>query len=149
MFFKVLFPAALLLLAGAGLGLLLWPSVLLKRSRNPWQPDTPENRVQMRGVGLIFCLFLTLVVSSFGSSPVIAGFRQNILLALWVSFFSVPIFLWVLWRVSPLRRVGRMMLTGELAEQRWELWMSLAFSGLLLSIVLSAFLLALKGFYPR
>jgi hypothetical protein len=149
MFFAIVVPIALLVLAGAGIALLLWPSAWLRRSRNPWQPDTPENRVQMRGVGLVVCLFLTLVVSGFGSGPVVEGFHRNILLALWMSFLGVPIFFWALWRVSPLRRVGRMILTGELAEQRWELWMSLVFSGLLLSIVLTAFFLAFKGFYPR
>lgn len=133
---------------GFGLGALLWPAKLLQRSRNPWFPDTAENRVQTRGFGVIVCLFLVLVVSGSGS-PVIEGFHRNILLALWASFLIVPIFLWILWQFTPLRFVARRLLTSEIAEEKWELWMSLAFSGLLLSIVLTAFILACKGYYPR
>jgi hypothetical protein len=145
----ILLPVALLFLGGIGLVLLLWPSRWLRRQRNPWQPDTPENRLYMRSMGQIVCLFLLLIASGFGSGATAEGFHRNILVALWISFLFVPVFVWILCRTSPLRRVARRLLTGELDEEKWELRMSLAFSGLLTSMIVTAFILALNGYYPR
>jgi Mn2+/Fe2+ NRAMP family transporter len=147
--FFVGFLAAFLLFAALGVGMLLWPSAMLRYFKNPWQPDTPEKRVQLRGVGLIFCLFIVMVFSSAGSSAVLRGFHNNILVALGSAFLIVPIFLWILWQFSPLQQVMRRHLIGEPEDKRWELWMSLAFSGLLSSIVLIAFLLARSGYFPK
>jgi Mn2+/Fe2+ NRAMP family transporter len=144
----ILLPIALLFLGGIGLVLLLWPSRWLRRQRNPWQPDTPENRLYTRSLGQMVCLFLLLIVSGFGSGATAEGFHRNILVALWISFLFVPVLVWILWRTSPLRRVARRLLTGELDEEKWELRMSLAFSGLLTSMIITAFLLALNGYYP-
>ena len=102
----------------------------------------------MRGVGVIFCLFLLMATS--GSIGNLEAFHRNLLVALWVSLLVVPIFLWILWQCTPLRQVIRRHLAGDQGEDaRWELWMSLAFSGLLSGIVLIAFFLASKGHYPR
>jgi|GEM_PF-5003224 len=148
--FQPVFLIVLLLFAGFGLGLLLWPSRFLQHFRNPWQPDTPENRVHIRSLGLVFCLFVLTIISSAGSTPVFEGFHRNILLALYLSFVGVPIFLWFLWQFSPLRQVARRKLTGERIEDpRWELLMSLAFSGLLSGIISVALLAAYKGHYPK
>jgi len=149
MYFAIVAPIALLLFAAVGVALLLWPSWWLRRRRNPWQPDTPENRLHMRSVGLIVCLFLLLIVSGFGSGATAEGFHRNILVALWISFLVVPVFVSILWRTPPLRRVARRLRTGDLDEQKWELWMSLGFSGLLTSMIITAFILALNGHYPR
>jgi len=146
----VLFSIVLLVFAGVGLGLLLWPFLLLRHIQNPWQPDTPENRVQMRGIGLVFCLFLLMILSGSGSTAVLEGFHRNIVIALWASFLIVPIFLWLLWQFSPLQKVIRRHLTGERTKDPlWELSMGLAFSGLLSVMIFIAFLAALKGYYPR
>src|SRR2546429_3762296 len=56
-----------LFFAGLALILLVWPSLFLRRIRNPLLPDTPWNRVQTRGIGLILCLFVLLVLS--GGAP--------------------------------------------------------------------------------
>jgi hypothetical protein len=142
-------PIPLFFLAVIGLVLLLWPSRWLRRQRNPWQPDTPENRLYTRSAGQMVCLFMPLIVSVlFGSGATAEGFHRNILVALWISCPIVPVFVWILWRTPPLRRVARRLLTGELDEEKWELWMSLAFSGLLTSMIMTAFILALNGYYP-
>jgi cation transport ATPase len=148
MFFAIVAPIVLLVFAGVGVTLLLWPSAWLRRSRNPWQPYTPENRLHMRSLGQMVCLFMLLIVSGlFGSGATAEGFHRNVLVALWTSFLFVPVFVWILWRTS-LRGVARRLLTGELDEEKWELWMSLAFSGLLTSMIMTAFILALNGYYP-
>jgi Mn2+/Fe2+ NRAMP family transporter len=147
--FVVGFLAAMLLFAAIGVGSLLWPSAMLPFFNSPLQPDTPQNRVQMRGLGIFFFLFVAMVFSSAGPTPALQGFHNNLLVALYASFLLVPIFLWILWQFSPLQQVMRRHLIGEPEDKRWELWMSLAFSVLLSSIVLIAFLLARNGYYPR
>lgn len=139
-------PIILLVFAGIGLTLLLWPSNFLLHIRNPWQPDTPENRVYVRGIGLVLCLFL--IMAATGSVNRLEGLHRNMLVALWASFLFLPIFFWVLWQFSPLRQMNRRHLAGD-SDTGWELWMSLAFSGLLSAIVLIAFFLARKGYYPK
>src|SRR5437899_10087543 len=90
-----------LFFAGLALILLVWPSLFLRRIRNPLLPDTPWNRVQTRGIGLILCLFVLLVLSGGApGSELHEGFHRNILVALWVSVFTVPILLWILWQFS-------------------------------------------------
>jgi len=137
-------PAIVLLLsAGMSAVLLLWPSEFLRHIQNPWQPDTPVNRVHIRALGVYVCLFLLLIIS--GSMKNLEGFHRNILLALWASPVILPIFLWILWRYSPLQHVNRRYLAGETEEPRWELRMNVAFCSLLSMIVVAAFLLAMKG----
>jgi hypothetical protein len=102
----------------------------------------------MRGIGVIFCLFLLEAAS--GGTENLEGFHRNLLIALWASLLVVPIFLWILWQCTPLPQVIRRHLAGDQdGEARWELWMSLTFSVLLSGIVLIAFILASKGYYPR
>src|ERR1700746_1065318 len=52
--FPIILAIVLLGLLGVSLILLLRPSMFLRHIKNPLQPDTPRNRVQMRGVGLFF-----------------------------------------------------------------------------------------------
>jgi len=55
--FAIILAIFLISFFGVSLILLLRPSMFLRHFKNPLQPDTPENRVQMRGVGL-FSAFL-------------------------------------------------------------------------------------------
>jgi hypothetical protein len=147
--FFVGFIAGFLLFGALGVGLLLWPSAMLRFFQNPCEPDTPKNRVQMRGLGIFFCLFVILVFSSAGPTPALQGFHRNVLVALYVSFLVVPVFLWILWQFSPLQLIMREHLIGDPENKSWELWMSLAFSSLLTGIVLIALFLARSGYYPQ
>jgi hypothetical protein len=102
----------LLFFVGVALGLLLWPSKVLRHFQNRLQPDTPWNRVQMRGVGLMLCLFVLMVIS--GSVKSLEGFHRNILLVLWTSPIVIPIFLWILWRYTLVQQINRRFLAGIL-----------------------------------
>jgi hypothetical protein len=145
--FAIILAIFLLSLFGVSLILLVRPSMFLRHFRNPLQPDIPQNRVQMRGVGLFFCLFTLMMISGSLKKP--EGFHQNILIALWVSPLLIPILLWILWRYSPLQQVIRRHLTGERVEDpAWELRMTFTFSGLLLLVVVIAFLLSSMGYHP-
>jgi hypothetical protein len=143
-----IFPTIVLLIwVGISLVLLLWPSHFLRHFKNPWQPDTPINRVHMRAVGVFFSLFVLQPISS--SIKTNEGFHKNILMALWVSPIVLPIFLWILWRYSSLQQVNRRYLAGEPEEGQWELRMSVAFCSLLFVIVVTAFFLGMNGIYPK
>ena len=145
--FAILLTIVLLGFSGISLVLLLRPSVFLRHFENPLQPDTPVNRVQMRGVGLFFCLFTLLMIS--GSIEKLEGFNRNILIALWVSPIIIPILLWILWRYSSLQQISRRHLIDEsFQDQAWEIRMTLTFSGLLSLIVVTALFLAARGHHP-
>jgi hypothetical protein len=137
----------LLFFAGFGVVLLLWPSKVLRHFQNPLQPDTPLNRVQTRALGVIACLFVSVPIS--WSVTTFEGFHKNILLALWASLVLLPIFLWILWRYSSLKQMNRRYLAGEAEDPQWEFRMSVTFSSLLILIVVTAFLLATRGIYPK
>jgi hypothetical protein len=143
----ILLAIVLLFFAGLGVILLLWPSKFLRHIQNPLQPDTPLNRVHMRSLGVVVCLFLLLTTS--GSMLALEGFHRNILLALWTSPIVLPIFLWILSRYSPLKQVNRSYLAGEAEETQWELRMCAAFCSLLFLMVVTAFFLAKRGIYPK
>ena len=145
--FAIFLAIGLLFFVGIGVVLLVWPSKFLRHIQNPWQPDTPLNRVHTRALGVFVCLFLLLVIS--GSMKTLEGFHRNILVALWASPVILPLFLWILWRYSPLLKVNRRYLAGEAEEPQWELRMSVAFCSLLSMIVVAAFLLAMTGIYPK
>jgi hypothetical protein len=74
--FAILFAIVLLILAGIGVVLLLWPSSFLLHVQNPLQPDTPINRVNMRAMGVFFCLFVLLPLS--GSMKTSEGFQRHL-----------------------------------------------------------------------
>jgi hypothetical protein len=145
--FAILLAIFLLFFAGICAVLLVWPSKFLRHIQNPWQPDTPLNRVHTRALGVFACLFLLLMTS--GSTKTLEGFHRNILVALWASPVILPVFLWVLWQYSPLKHVNRRYLAGEAEEPQWELRMSVAFCSLLSTIVVAAFLLAMGSVYPK
>jgi hypothetical protein len=136
----------LLFFAGIGIVLLLWPSTFLRFIQNPLQPDTPLNRVYTRALGVFVCLFMVVISTSMKN---IEGFHRNVVIALWTLPLILPTFLWILWRYSPLEKVNRRYVAGEAEEPQWELQMSIAFCSLLTLIVVAAFLLAMRGIYPK
>jgi NADH:ubiquinone oxidoreductase subunit 3 (subunit A) len=137
----------LLLLLGGAIVMLLWPSKFLRHYLNPLEPDTPVNRVQTRAMGIYFFLFVLMIISAVINS--LGGFSKNILVALIASPVVLAIFLWFIWRYSPLQHVQRRFLAGNAEEPQWELRMSIAFCTFLLVIVVGAFLLATRGIHPK
>lgn len=134
--FVILFTGLLLLFAGLGLVLLLRPSEYLGRVNNQWQPDTPQNRVQMRGVGLYLCIVILMMSS--GAFP---AFQHKILIALVIAPILIPIILWLLSKFSALQQVMREHVIDPSVEDRaWEWRMTLLLGGLLCAIVLIAVL---------
>jgi hypothetical protein len=105
------------------------------------------SRVYMRALGVFVCLFVLVPIS--WSMTTFEGFDKNILLALWTLPVLMPIFLWILWRYSPLKQANRRYLAGGGEEPQWELRMSVAFCSLLSVIVVVAMLLAMSGIYPK
>jgi hypothetical protein len=142
--FAPIFAIGLLFLACIGIVLIVRPSPFLRLVRNSLQPDTPFNRVNVRAVGVFLCLFVLV-----GISGAFDAFHKNILVALTASPIILAVFLWGLWRYSPLQRVNRRYLTGETDEPHWELRMSVAFCSLLFIIVASALLLAMRGIHLK
>src|SRR5262249_4137140 len=147
--FRILFTTALLLIAAISIFLLVNPSRYIRRSRNPWMEDTPWMRIQLRAVGLVFCLLVLMVVSGSLShdsqSSVFRGFSDNILAALWLAFACVwvcGILSLVAWRFIAVRLwVRQHFPSEELESPAWERRMTITFSVLLLLIVASAFLM--------
>jgi hypothetical protein len=144
----VLFPVVLFLLVAMAVTMLVRPSLVLRHLANPLQRNTPENRVQLRGLGLIFFLFaLQPILGEIPPSDWSRDFRHNMLIALWASPFAVPILLWLLWRFSIRSFVRRAQIEGISEDPAWELRISLIFCSVLLLMVALASLLAVKG--PR
>lgn len=138
-----------LFFAGLALILLVWPSLFLRRIRNPLMLDTPSNRVQTRGIGLIFSLFVLFVLSGGTSkSELHEGFHRNILVALWVSIFTLPILLWILWQFSVRSFVRRGYINGTSEDPAWERRMTLVFCTALVTAIVLALFLAANGHRP-
>jgi hypothetical protein len=77
--FAILLTVVVLFFIGVAITLLVRPSLLLRHFGNPLQRDTPENRVQMRGVGIIFCLFeLQIILGAAPPSELLITLRANI-----------------------------------------------------------------------
>jgi len=142
--FVPIFGVVFLFFLAIGIVLLVWPSAFLRFFRNPLQPDTPLNRVHMRPVGVITCLFVLLAISG-----AFEGFHKNILIALSISPVILPILLWILWRYSSLQQVNRRYLVDGAETPHWELRMGVVFCSLLFILVASALLLAMRGIYPK
>lgn len=114
-------------------------------------PDTPTNKVQLRGVGLVSCLMLLMMLSGIlggaFSSPLVDAFADNMLLALWISFFGVPVLLWILWRVSVRSFTRRCYTNGTFEDPIWERRMTVTFSSILLLVILIAWIFATRGIH--
>jgi hypothetical protein len=153
--FALLAGIALTVFAGISITVLVRPSQYIRWSRNPWMEDTPWTRLQMRAVGLVFCLAVIMVVSGILSgnrkSAVLQGFHENILIALWLAFIAtwiVGIVSFILWRIMAFRIFIRTHFDSErLGDTAWERRMSVLFCSVLASIVAIAIVLAVGGYH--
>jgi hypothetical protein len=150
--FAVLATIALLLLSSVGLILLIRPLLYFRLFPNPLMPNAPWNRLQMRAVGLVLCLMLLMMISGLSTGvskfEFLEGFHKNILIALWASFFTVPILCWILWRFCVDFLVRRGYIDATMEDPALERGLTLAFCSLLLLVVMIAFFLAAMGHYP-
>lgn len=105
-------------------------------------PDTPWNRVWVRGFGLIFSLFLLTALSGG-----FEGFHENILLALGISFFVLPILMWLLWQFSVRSFTRQCFINGTNRDPVWERRMTFFFCSILVLTIATAWLLAARGHY--
>jgi hypothetical protein len=149
-------PAVLLLFTGIGLVLLVSPSLHFRLQPNPFMADTPWNRLKMRLVGLIVCLFLITAITGWsgasGNSRLLEGFSSNVLVALWATFIAaiaIGIVSAILWRFSAFRFFIRSHYPSDrLQNHAWERSMALIFSSVLLLVVGISFMLATEGHHP-
>jgi hypothetical protein len=154
--FAILFTSVLFVFAGIGVLLLVNPSRYVRRNPNRWMKDTPWMRIQLRWVGLVFCLFALMALSGSLShdsqSKVVRGFSDNILVALWLAFASAwvcGILSWIAWRFIAVQIwVRQRFPSEELESPAWERRMTITFSALLLLIVSSALVMAAAGLHP-
>jgi hypothetical protein len=106
----------------------------------------------MRGLGLGFSLMLLMMLSQFSGgalkSQLVEGFADNMLLAVWISFFTLPILMWFLWRFSVRSFMRRRYINGTFEDPVWERRMTIAFCSILLSIIAITWLLAAIGIHP-
>jgi hypothetical protein len=145
----------LCIFGGFGLSALVRPSQTIRWHRNPRMEDTPWMRLQLRLVGLIFCIAILMVVTGIrgGSTKadLLEGFHQNLLIALWVAFivaFVGGALSSILWRFTAFRLVIRSHFTDEkINSAEWERRLTILFCSLLLSITAIAFLLAARGYH--
>jgi hypothetical protein len=151
--FAVIALTVLLLFSGVGLILLIRPALHFRIFPNPLMRNTPWNRLQLRTLGLVLCLFILLVATGgWTGAPnreTLDGFHNNILIALWASVFAAPIICWILWRFSVDFLVRRGHIDPSMEDPAWERSMTLTFCSLLLSITLIALFLAARGHHPQ
>jgi hypothetical protein len=99
----------------------------------------------MRGVGLTFSLFASvLIVAQMPHSKFIDAFHDNLYVALMISFFLLPILLWIVWKFSLRRFIRYAQIEGINEDPRWELKITLLFCSLLLAVIGVAFFLAAR-----
>ena len=153
--FALLAGIFLSLFAGISLAVLIKPSQFIRASGNRWMEDTPWTRLQMRTVGLVFCLMVLMAVSGIlrghTNSVILKGFHENVLIALWLAFVATWVFgviSFILWRFMAFRIFIRTHFDSERLENpAWERRMTVLFCSLLASIVAIAFVLAAGGYH--
>jgi hypothetical protein len=151
----VLLPVLFIVFAGIGLILLVKPSLHFRLNPNPFMADTPWNRLQMRLVGLIVCLFLTTAITGWSAgaveSQLLEGFSSNILVALWITFVAgvgIGIASAILWKLQGFRSFIRSRYPSDrLQNQAWERRAALVFCAILVFVVGSALILAAEGYH--
>jgi hypothetical protein len=149
-------PVALLIPAGIGLVFLVSPSLHFRLQPNPFMPDTPWNRLQMRIVGLVVCLFLIEAITGWSGASVksqlLEGFSDNVLVALWATFIAgvaIGVISWISWRFSAFRSFIRSHYPSDRLQNRaWERSMALIFCSVLLFVVGTSLILAAEGHHP-
>jgi hypothetical protein len=132
---------------------LVRPSLCINWFSNPWLPDSAWNRIQMRWLGVITCLFVVMVLTGISTevlkSEFAESFYSNIVAILLLGFFAswiVGILSWILWRFSAFRGFARARyLDVEIGDQAWERRMTVFFCLLLLFMIMGALFLAGLG----
>jgi hypothetical protein len=145
--FLVLFLFATLVFSGIALVLLIRPPLILRifAGSEDGATNTATWRVQMRGVGLTFSLFASvLIIAQIPHSKFIDAFRDNLYVALMISFFLLPVLLWIVWKFWLRAFIRYAQIEGINEDPRWELKMTLLFCSLLIAIIAMAFFLAAK-----
>jgi hypothetical protein len=131
---------------------LVRPSFGIRILKNPWMPDTPWNRLQMRALGLAFFLFasvaLSMILAKATRSPLLEGLYENLVIALWLVFSTLWIlglFSWIAWRFTSVRVfVCRYFLPGDAEAPAWERRMTVIFCSILAAVLATALLLAAR-----
>ena len=138
--FVVLFQLGLALFACSAITMLVRPSRFLD-DRSEWRRNNVESRIWIRSVGLVFSLFTLLVGSALvAHSRFTRSFRDNILIALWASFFLAPIANYLVWTLSARKFARKALIDGINEDAVYERKLSVAYIGLLLLTVGVAFL---------
>jgi len=156
LFTFLLLPIVLFIFAGIGLILLVSPSLHYRLQPNPFMADTPWNRLQMRMVGLVACLFLIMAITGWSGravkSQLLESFSSNVLVALWITFIAVVaigIVSGVLWRFTAFRSFIRCHYPSDKLRNRiWERRMALTFCSILLLLVGTSLILTVAGYHP-
>jgi drug/metabolite transporter (DMT)-like permease len=154
--FAILGGLVLCIFGAFGVCALVRPSHVIRWHRNPWMEDTPWVRLQLRGVGLVFCVAILMVVTGIlggnTKSEPLEGFHQNLLMALWVAFivgFVGGAISLILWRFTAFRLLIRSHFRDEkINSPGWEQRLTILFCSLLASITAIAYLLAARGYHP-
>ena len=133
--FAVLFLFALVVFASSAITMLVRPSKFLD-DRSEWRRNTIESRIWIRSTGLVFALFTLLVGSAlvarshFGRSS-----RDNLLVALWASFFLAPIANYLVWVLSARKVARKALIEGINQDPVYERKLSVLYLGLLFLIL--------------
>ncbi len=138
--FVVLFPLALALFASSAITMLVRPSKFLD-DRSEWRRNNVESRIWIRSVGVVFSLFTLLVCSALvARSRFARSFRDNVLIALWASFFLAPIANYFVWTLSARKFARKALIDGINEDAVYERKLSVVYIGLLLLTAGVAFL---------
>ncbi len=146
----------LLTFLGISLALLIRPSVHFRLRPNVSMPNTPWIRLQIRMIGLVFCLMLLAALSYLSAGVVkprfLKGVSSNLLVALWIAFATLAangIASALLWRISAFRAfIRRRYPSDKLQNPSWERRMTWIFCLVLLFVVASSLVLAAEGYHP-
>jgi hypothetical protein len=142
--FVALFALALALFASSSITMLVRPSKFLD-DQSEWRRNNIESRIWIRSVGLVFSLFTLLVGSALvARSRFARSFRDNLLIALWASFFLAPIANYFLWTLSASKFARQALIEGINEDPVYERKLSAVYIGLLLLTVGVAFLRSLR-----
>lgn len=151
--FLGLFLSVILAIGVVATILLIWPGFYLRKNSNPLVPNTPENRVQMRGVGICFILFVLMVISGIVSThrrlEWMKTFHNYILGALWISPIAITLFCWILWMTTIKSHNRYLLVEGLTKDPKWERKITIISCLFLASIIAVASLLAAKSSHHR
>lgn len=112
-------------------------------------------RLQLKTVGLVFCLVVLMMVSGIRgdgtNADELEGFHQNVLTALWLVFVGAVvggIISSILWRFTAFRLFIRSHFENDKLENAaWERRRTIIFCSLLALIVAIAYGLAVRAYH--